>query len=66
MSIYGMRRSQQISIGVLIALTCTLSVVVFRSANSSINNIEVISNTASTTSNMVITQRESLVFAYQY
>lgn len=61
-----MRRSQRISIGILIALTSTLSIVVFRSANSSINNIEVISNTASTTSNMVITQRESLVFAYQY
>lgn len=61
-----MRKSQRVSIFALIALTCALSIVVFRSANSSINNIEVISNTASTTSNMVITQRESLVFAYQF
>lgn len=61
-----MRRSQRISIAVLIALTSALSIVVFRSASSSTNNIQIISNTASTTSNMVITQRESLVFAYQY
>jgi signal transduction histidine kinase len=66
MTIYEMRSSQRIAIFALIVLTCTLSIVIFRSANSSINNIEVISDTASTTSNMVITQRESLVFAYEY
>ena len=66
MTIYKMRRSQRIAILALIVLTGTLSIVIFRSANSSINNIEVISDTASTTSNMVITQRESLVFAYEY
>ena len=61
-----MRRSQRVSIAVLIALTCTLGFVVFSSANSSINNIEVLSNTASTTNNVVITQRESLIFAFEY
>jgi len=61
-----MRRSQRVAIAVLVALTFTLSFVVFSSANTSINNIEVLSNTASTTSNVVITQRESLIFAYQY
>ena len=61
-----MRRSQRISVAVLVVLTMALSVVVFRSASSSTNNIQIISNTASTTSNMVITQRESLVFAFQY
>ncbi len=66
MNIYGMRRSQRFSIFLIIGLVVALSFVVFRSANSSINNIEVISSTASTTSNMVIMQRESLVFAYQY
>jgi signal transduction histidine kinase len=66
MSIYQMRRSQRLSVFLIVGLVCTLSFVVFRSANDSIDDIEVISDTASTTSNMVIMQRESLVFAYQY
>ncbi|MEN9745834.1 MAG: hypothetical protein RL729_306 [Actinomycetota bacterium] len=61
-----MRRSQRGSIVAIVALISALSFVVFRSASSSIDNIEVLSNTASTTSNVVITQRESLVFAFEY
>ena len=66
MTIYQLRRSQRLSVFVLVALTAFLGITVTRDANSSINNIEILSNSASTTSNMVIMQRESLVFAYEY
>ncbi|MEK7292121.1 MAG: histidine kinase dimerization/phospho-acceptor domain-containing protein, partial [Actinomycetota bacterium] len=51
---------------VLIFLVAALTVVMFTTSNNVVDNLKVISDSGSTTYNMAITQRESLVFTVAF
>ena len=59
-------RRERLGLFALIILVTTLAVVMFRTSNNAVDNLKTVSNSGSTTYNMVITQRESLVFAVAF
>lgn len=63
---FAVRRGQWIGIGALVLLLIAFAVVLFRNADNSINDLEILANDASSTSNVMLTQHESLQFASSF
>ncbi len=60
------RRSQWFGIGVLAVLMVALAVILFRNADNSVNDLKALSKDANVTSNLILTQHESLQFASSF
>lgn len=64
--IFASHRSERVGFGLLGLLVIALAVVMFRTSNSAVDNLKVISDSGSTSYNMVVTQHESLLFAVAF
>lgn len=60
------RRSQWFGIGALVILMIALAVILFRNADNSVNDLKILSKDANMTSNLILTQHESLQFASSF
>lgn len=59
-------RRERLGLVALLLLVTALAIVMFRNSNNAVDNLKIVTNSGSTTYNMVITQRESLVFAVAF
>jgi len=63
---FVVRRSKQLGLVALGILVTVFAVVALRTSDIAVNNMETVSETGNTTSNIVIVQRESLVFVFAF
>ncbi|MHB1090639.1 MAG: GAF domain-containing protein, partial [Ilumatobacteraceae bacterium] len=59
-------RSERLGAAALVLLVVMFAVVMFKTSNNAVDNMRIISDSGSTTYNMAVTQRESLVFAVAF
>ncbi|MEO8363482.1 MAG: hypothetical protein ABI570_03760, partial [Ilumatobacteraceae bacterium] len=62
----ALRKSQWFGIGALVVLLIALTVILFRNADNSVKDLKVLADDASLTSNIILTQHESLQFASSF
>ena len=60
------RRSERLSFAVLLLLVVVLTIVMFNNSNNSIKSIEALSDSGSVTSNVLVAERDSLIFAVSF
>lgn len=63
---FVLRKSHWFGIGALVVLLIALTVILFRNADNSVNDLKVLADDASLTSNIILTQHESLQFASSF
>ena len=63
---FALRRSQWFGIGALVILLIALAVLLFRIANNSVDELKILADDASRTSNVIQAQQESFQFAASF